>query len=92
MTKTTDQASARLAGQIAWQRQAAALPGNLRDLAAKEKLPPVNWTVLNTGATLHGECVAYSSPQMSQWPICHMLLSSSTSLTARNAGALRRRK
>jgi hypothetical protein len=60
MTETTDQTSARPAGQIAWQRQATALPGKLRELTAKEKLPPVNWTVLNAGATLDGECIAYS--------------------------------
>jgi hypothetical protein len=51
----------RNAEQIRWQRQAAALLGKLLELAAKNSLPPINWTVVNAGTTLHGECIAYPS-------------------------------
>lgn len=50
------------AEQIAWQREAAMLLGKLLDLAAKKKLPAINWTVATGGATLHGECVTYPHP------------------------------
>jgi hypothetical protein len=60
MTQPTDRiAAARQSEQIAWQRVAAALLGKLLELAAKEHLPAINWTVVNAGATLHGECIAY---------------------------------
>jgi hypothetical protein len=60
MTETTDQtAAAWQSEQIAWQRVATTLLGKLLELAAKEHLPPINWTVVNVGATLHGECIAY---------------------------------
>jgi hypothetical protein len=52
-------AAARQSEQIAWQRVATTLLGKLLELAAKEALPPINWTVVNAGATLHGECIAY---------------------------------
>lgn len=62
MTETTDQtAAARQSEQIAWQRVATALLGKLLELAAKEHLPAINWTVVNAGATLHGDCIAYPS-------------------------------
>lgn len=47
------------AEQIRWQRQAATLLGKLLELAAKQGLPPVNWTVHSAGSALHGECTGY---------------------------------
>jgi hypothetical protein len=55
------QTTARNAEQARWQRLAAALLGKLLELAAKEHLPAINWTVVNAGATLHGDCIAYPS-------------------------------
>lgn len=57
MTHTTDRIGN--GERITWQRQAAMLLGKLLELAAKQNLPPVNWTVVNAGATLHAECIAY---------------------------------
>lgn len=59
MTQPTDRIGN--AERITWQRQAALLLGKLLELAAKQHLPAINWTVANAGATLHGECLAYPS-------------------------------
>jgi hypothetical protein len=58
MTDQTDtQTHARLAEQIAWQRQAAMLLAKLLELAAKKKyLPAIDWKMAHAGATLHGDC------------------------------------
>lgn len=47
------------AEQIRWQRNAASLLGRLLEMAAKQGLPPVNWTVHSAGSALHGECTAH---------------------------------
>jgi hypothetical protein len=51
--------SLRAADQIRWQRQAAVLLGKLLELAAKQHLPAINWTVGSAGATLHGQCITH---------------------------------
>lgn len=43
--------------QIRWQRQAHALLGRLLELAAKDGLPPIRWTV-GAGRELTGESLA----------------------------------
>jgi hypothetical protein len=57
----TDQTDTRAghAEQITWQRQAAALLGKLLELAAKQGLPPINWTVQSAGASLVGEVLTH---------------------------------
>lgn len=46
------------AERIVWQRQACALLASLLTVAAKDRLPAINWTVTGAGASLHGECLA----------------------------------
>ena len=53
----------RNAEQIRWQRQAAALLGHLLELAAKNGLPPVTWTVQSAGASLVGQMLAHPYAQ-----------------------------
>ena len=60
MTQPTDRIGN--AERITWQRQAAILLDKLLELAAKQHLPAINWTVANAGATLHGECITYPHP------------------------------
>lgn len=50
-----------LAEQITWQRQAATLLGKILELAAKEGLPPIAWTVQTAGATLAGQVLTYQA-------------------------------
>lgn len=59
MTDQTD-TRARQAEQIAWQRYAATLLGKILELAAREHLPPIAWTVGSAGATLHGSCLTHT--------------------------------
>jgi hypothetical protein len=60
MTIQYDVAQSLLAAeQIRWQRLATALLTKLLELASKEHLPAINWTVVNAGATLHGEPIAH---------------------------------
>jgi hypothetical protein len=40
--------------QIAWQRKAHALLGELLAQATRDHLPPVTWTIGQAGAILHG--------------------------------------
>lgn len=47
------------AEQIRWQRQAAALLGKLLELAARDGLPPVAWTVQTAGASVTGEVLSH---------------------------------
>ena len=47
------------AEQITWQRQAHALLGRLLELAAKDSLPAVTWTVVPAGAGLAAACQGY---------------------------------
>lgn len=42
--------------QLSWQRRAHAVLGRLLDLAAREKLPPADWTIGSAGAVLTGRC------------------------------------
>jgi hypothetical protein len=51
-----------MAEQITWQREAAVLLDKLLQLAAKNHLPAVSWTVSSYGAALHGECTAHPHP------------------------------
>lgn len=57
MTEPADQISN--AERIGWQRQAAALLGKLLDLAQREGLPPVAWTVQSAGASLVGPMLGH---------------------------------
>jgi hypothetical protein len=56
-----------LAERISWQRQATILLAELLKLAAEQHLPAINWTVVNAGATLHGECIACPHPLRREW-------------------------
>ena len=49
------------AEQIGWQRRAHLLLGKLLERAAKEGLPPIRWSVIPSGATLHGEISSFST-------------------------------
>jgi len=47
--------------QIRWQRQAAALLGTLLELAARESLPAIAWTVQSAGASLVGQVLSHTA-------------------------------
>lgn len=47
------------AEQIAWQRRTAILLTRLLELAAKEKLPLITWTVQTGGASLSGQVLSH---------------------------------
>src|SRR5258708_8848552 len=49
--------------QIRWQRQAAALLGKLLELAAREGLPPIAWTVQTAGASVVGQVLSHPGAQ-----------------------------
>ena len=49
--------------QIRWQRQATALLGRLLELAAREGLPPVAWTVQAAGASVAGQVLSHPDAQ-----------------------------
>ena len=59
MTGTTGERTARAAGQIAWQRRAAAVLAKILERAAAEGLPPIAWTVATAGIEVRGECLAH---------------------------------
>jgi hypothetical protein len=50
------------AEQTAWQRQAVTVLGRLLELAAREGLPPIGWTVSYAGAQLNGTPPFTASP------------------------------
>ena len=58
MTDTTGERTARAAGQIAWQRRAAAALAKILERAAAEGLPPIAWTVATAGS----KCAANAWP------------------------------
>jgi hypothetical protein len=45
--------------QIRWQRQAATLLGKLLELAARQGLPAIAWTVQSAGASLVGQVLSH---------------------------------
>lgn len=51
------------AEQIAWQRRSAILLGRLLELAARESLPPIAWTVQTAGAALAGQVRTYPASE-----------------------------
>jgi hypothetical protein len=59
MTGATGERAACDAGQIAWQRRAAAALGKILERAAAEALPPIAWTVATAGIEVRGECLAH---------------------------------
>jgi 2-methylcitrate dehydratase PrpD len=65
MTETSDRIDN--AEQITWQRQAAMLLGKLLELAARQHLPAIDWTVASAGATLHGEFRTRTQPQRREY-------------------------
>jgi hypothetical protein len=50
------------AEQTAWQRQAVTVLGRLLELAAREGLPPIGWTVSYAGAQLTGQAPPTAGP------------------------------
>jgi len=59
MTDAIGERTAGDAGQIAWQRRAAAALGKILERAAAEALPPIAWTVATAGIEVRGECLAH---------------------------------
>jgi hypothetical protein len=59
MTYAIGERTASDAGQIAWQRRAAAALGQILERAAAEALPPIAWTVATAGIEVRGECLAH---------------------------------
>jgi len=47
------------AERIAWQRRATILLGRLLELAAKDGLPAITWTVQDAGASLSGQVLSH---------------------------------
>jgi hypothetical protein len=47
------------AEQIAWQHRATILLGRLLELAAKEGLPAITWTVQSAGTSLSGQVLSH---------------------------------
>lgn len=52
--------------QIRWQRQAHALLGRLLELAAKQDLPPITWTVQTGGSSLSGDALGHPGTERRQ--------------------------
>ena len=48
------------AEQIVWQKQAHKVVGALLDRAWRENLPPLQWTIGDTGVTLTGRAGSYA--------------------------------
>lgn len=60
MTDQSDSTTVRIthAERIRWQRDATAVLAKLLELAAKQGLPAIGWSVQHAGARLVGECRA----------------------------------
>jgi hypothetical protein len=59
MSDAIGERTGRDAGQISWQRRAAAALNKILERAATEALPPIAWTVATAGIEVRGECRAH---------------------------------
>jgi hypothetical protein len=78
--------------QVAWQRRAVAVLGELLQRAESEAVPVVEWEVGDVGPALLGRCAGPSVPaQVEAFDAWHALLGPADRVTENRIGALTRK-